>query len=115
MTANSTIPILPISVRVDHSMNVINYANSNFVKSTLLDINIKNENGQETNIKEVNFLLEDNKLYAFVLRDINSIGGIISGRQIRGYNNNFKINLKDNSQENRIFGLELTFDKVSGH
>lgn len=115
MTANSTIPILPISVRIDHSMNVINYANSNFVKSTLLDINIKNENGQETNIKEVNFLLEDNKLYAFVLRDINSIGGIISGRQIRGYNNNFKINLKDNSQENRIFGLELTFDKVSGH
>jgi len=115
MTANSTIPILPISVRIDHSMNVINYANSNFVKSTLLDINIKNENGQETNIKEVNFLLEDNKLYAFVLRDMNSIGGIISGRQIRGYNNNFKINLKDNSQENRIFGLELTFDKVSGH
>jgi uncharacterized protein YjbI with pentapeptide repeats len=102
-------------VRVDHSMNVINYSNANFVKSGLLDINITNENTQETNIKEVNFLLEDNKLYSHVLRDINSTGGIISGRQMRGYNNNFKVNLKDNTQEMRIFGLEITFDKVSGH
>jgi hypothetical protein len=115
MTANTVSPILPLSVRVDHSMNVINYSNSNSVKSGLMDINITNENGQETNIKEVNFLLEDNKLYSHILRDINSTGGIISGVQMRGYNNNFKLTLKDNTQENRIFGLEITFDKVSGH
>lgn len=115
MTANTVSPIMPLSVRVDHSMNVINYANANYVKSGLIDINITNENGQETNIKEVNFLLEDNKLYAHVMRDINSVGGLVSGVQMKGYNNNFKVNLKDNTQENRIFGLELTFDKVSGH
>jgi len=115
MTMNTITPIMPLSVRVDHSMNVINYSNANHVKSGLLDINITNENTQETNIKEVNFLLEDDKLYGQVLRDINSVGGIISGRQIRGAKNNFKVNLKDNTQEMRIFGLEITFDKVSGH
>lgn len=115
MTANTVTPIMPLNVSINHNMNVINYANTNYVKSGLMDINITNENGQETNIKEVNFLLEDNKLYAHVLRDINSVGGIIGGRQIRGGINNFKLNLKDNTQENRIFGLILTFDKVSGH
>jgi hypothetical protein len=115
MTANTVTPIMPLSVVVNHSMNVIDYANTNYVKSGLMDINITNENGQETNIKEVNFLLEDNKLYAHVLRDINSVGGIVGGRQIRGGTNNFKLNLKDNTQENRIFGIILTFDKVSGH
>jgi hypothetical protein len=115
MTVNTITPIMPLSVRVDHSMNVINYSNTNWVKSGLVDINITNENTQETNIKEVNFLLEDNKLYSHVLRDINSVGGLVSGRQMRGYSNNFKVNMKDNSQEMRIFGLEITFDKVSGH
>jgi len=115
MTANTITPIMPLSVVVNHSMNVINYSNANYVKSGLLDINITNENGQETNIKEVNFMLEDNKLYAHVLRDINSVGGIVGGRQMRGGVNNFKVNLKDNTQENRIFGIILTFDKVSGH
>jgi hypothetical protein len=115
MTANTITPIMPLSIVVNHSMNVINYSNANYVKSGLLDINITNENGQETNIKEVNFMLEDNKLYAHVLRDINSVGGIVGGRQMRGGVNNFKVNLKDNTQENRIFGIILTFDKVSGH
>jgi hypothetical protein len=115
MTSNTVTPIMPLSIVVNHNMNVINYANANYVKSGLMDINITNENGQETNIKEVNFLLEDNKLYAHVMRDINSVGGLVSGRQIRGGINNFKLNLKDNTQENRIFGLILTFDKVSGH
>ena len=115
LTANTVTPIMPLSIVVNHNMDVINYGNANYVKSGLMDINITNENTQETNIKEVNFLLEDNKLYAHVMRDINSVGGLVGGRQIRGGTNNFKLNLKDNSQENRIFGLILTFDKVSGH
>jgi hypothetical protein len=115
MTANTIVPIIPKIVRVDHSMDVIDFTQPNFVKASVLDINITNENSQETDIKEVNFLLEDNKLYGQVLRDINSVGGIISGVHIKGYNNNFKITLKDNTQSNRIFGLEVEFDKVSGH
>ena len=115
MTANTISPVMPISLCINHNMNVINYSNANYVKSSLIEINITNENGQETNIKEVNFLLEDQKLYSHVLRDINSVGGIVSGRHMRGGLNNFKINLKDNTQENRIFGVTVTFDKVSGH
>ncbi len=115
MTANTVTPIMPLSIVINHSMDVINYANANYVKSGLMDMNITNENEQETNIKEVNFLLEDNKLYAHVMRDINSVGGLVGGREIRGGVNNFKLNLKDNTQENSIFGIILTFDKVSGH
>ena len=115
MTANSIIPIMPSFVRVDHAMNVKNYSNANYIKTSLIELQLTNENGQATNIKEVNFLLEDNKLYAQVMRDINSVGGIVSGVPISGYTNNFKILLKDITQENRIFGLELTFEKVTGH
>ncbi len=115
MTANSIVPIMPSFVRVDHAMNVKNYSNANYVKSSLIELQLTNENGQATTIKEVNFLLEDNKLYAQVMRDINSTGGIVSGVPISGYTNNFKILLKDITQENRIFGLELTFEKVTGH
>jgi hypothetical protein len=115
MTVNTVTPIMPLNIMINHNMNVINYGNANYVKSGLMDINITNENAQETNIKEVNFLLEDNKLYAHIMRDINSVGGLVGGREIRGGTNNFKLNLKDNSQENRIFGLILTFDKVTGH
>ena len=108
-------PVMPMRVVLNHSMNVSDYSQANYVKASLLDIEITNENGQATDIKEVNFLLEDNRLFAYVLRDKNSTGGLVSGRHIRGFNNNFKINLKDFTQENRIFGLEIEIHKVFGH
>ena len=115
LTANTLLPIYPKFIRVNHSMDVIDYANSNKVKSSLMEFEVTNENGQETNVLENNFLLENNKLYAHVLRDENSVGGIINGTQMQGYNNNFKLKLKDKTQENRIFGIEVGFDAVTGH
>jgi hypothetical protein len=114
LSANSVMPIMPQNVIIHHSMNVIDYNQPNKVKASLLDIVITNENGQESDIKEANFLLENNKLYAHVLRDKNG-GGLINGRYIIGYSNIFKLSLKDYSQENRIFAFEIGFDNVTGH
>lgn len=115
LVANSGVPIMPTNVVIGHNMDVINYANPNYVKSTLFELAITNENGQETSIVEGNFTIEDNKLFAFVMRDELSAGGIINGDFVRGYTNTFTLKLKDNTQLNRIFELEIEVDKVTGH
>lgn len=115
MTTNTIVPVSPTYIRVDHNMNVIDNDQSNKVKTSLLTIDITNENNQETNIVEGNWSIEDNKLYAWVQRDVNSAGGIVNGYMMRGYNNNFELTLKDNTQENRIFAIDIEFQKVSGH
>lgn len=114
LTANTVIPIIPLNIVLSHNMNVTDYAQQNKVKASVIDIEITNENGQATDIKESNFLLKDNKLYSHVMRDKNN-GTIVNGRFIKGFTNNFKINLKDLTQENRIFGVDISFDKVNGH
>jgi hypothetical protein len=115
LMANTIVPIMPQSVILSHNMNVTDNNQANRVKASLFGIVITNENSQQTEIKEVNFLLENNKLYAHVLRDTSNSGNIISGRFIIGYSNLFKLTLKDFTQENRIFAIEVSFDKVTGH
>ncbi|MBK9936749.1 MAG: hypothetical protein IPP05_22185 [Cytophagaceae bacterium] len=114
LTANTVIPIIPLNIILSHNMNVTDYTQTNRVKASVIDIEITNENGQATDIKESNFLLKDNKLFSHVMRDKNN-GTIVNGRFIKGFTNNFKINLKDLTQENRIFGVDISFDKVNGH
>ncbi len=72
LTLNSRLPIMPLNVSVSHDMNVVDYAQSNAVKASLLSIAISNENGQTSAIVESNFIVEDNRLYAHVLRDSKS-------------------------------------------
>ena len=115
LMANTIVPIMPQRVILSHNMNVTDNAQANRVKASLFDIVITNENSQTTEIKEVNFLLENNKLYAHVLRDTSNSGNIINGMYIIGYSNLFKLTLKDFTQENRIFAIEVSFDNVTGH
>jgi len=79
MILNSRLPVNPLNVAIWHDMNVTDYAKAadtngekNYVKDNLLQINITNENGQATQILEGNFLLEDNRLYAHIMRDTNT-------------------------------------------
>jgi hypothetical protein len=72
LTLNTRIPVMPLNVAISHDMNVMDYSQSNGVKASLLSIAISNENGQASTISETNFLAEDNRLYAHVLRDSKS-------------------------------------------
>ena len=112
---NSQVPVQPLNVAVQHNCNVIDYTQSNGVKASLLTIGITNENGQSTSIVESNFLLENNRLYAHVLRDANSPNGIVAGDHIVGYINKFLLTLKDKSQQMRINSIDVEVDNVSGH
>ena len=115
---NSRLPINPLNVAVWHSMNVTDYTQSNYVKSSLMTIGITNENGQSTSIVESNFLLEDNRLYAHVMRDSNTpsvTNPIINGNYMVGYQNAFQIVMKDKTQNMRINSIDVEIAPVSGH
>jgi len=114
-TLNSRLPIMPMNVSVSHDMNVMDYSQANGVKASLLSIAITNENGQASAINETNFIAEDNRLYAHVLRDSNSTGGLIEGNYIIGYLNNFVVSLKDKTQNMRLNSLDIEIQAVSGH
>jgi hypothetical protein len=111
---------MPQNLSVWHDMNVVNYANANGVKSSLLKIDITNENGQVSELTEGNFIVEDNKLYAHILRDMNTTGSIvranlIEGNYIVGYLNKFVVTLKDRSQSMRINSIDIEVQPISGH
>lgn len=114
---NSQLPIRPLNISVSHNCSVIDYTQSNAVKSSLLQIDISNENGQASQIYESNFLLEDNRLYANVMRDSNSGGDnpLVAGNYIVGYLNNFLVTLKDRTQNMKINSVEVEFEPVEGH
>ena len=114
-TLNSRLPIMPLNVSVSHDMNVVDYAQSNAVKANLLSIAISNESNQASAINETNFIVEDNRLYAHVLRDTSNGGDIISGNYIVGYLNNFVVSLKDKTQNMRLNSLDIEIQAVSGH
>jgi hypothetical protein len=114
-TLNSRLPIMPLNVSVTHNMNVMDYSQANGVKANLLSIAISNENGQASAINETNFIAEDNRLYAHILRDTSNGGDIISGNYIIGYLNNFVVSLKDKTQNMRLNSLDIEVQAVSGH
>lgn len=112
---NSQLPVRPLNVSISHNCNVIDYNQSNGVKSSLLQIDVSNENGQASQIYESNFLMEDNRLYANVMRDSNSTGGLVSGDYVVGYLNKFLVTLKDRTQNMKINSVEIDLEAVSGH
>lgn len=112
---NSQLPVMPLNVAVLHNMNVIDYNQSNGIKSSLLTIDITNDNGQASAINETNWLLEDNRIYAHVMRDSNSTGGIIEGNYIVGYLNNFLLTLKDKTQNMRVNSIDIEVSPITGH
>ena len=114
-TLNSGLPIMPLNVSVTHDMSVMDYSQANGVKASLLSIAITNENGQTSAISETNFIAEDNRLYAHILRDSSSTGGLIEGNYIIGYLNNFVVSLKDKTQNMRLNSLDIEVQAVSGH
>jgi hypothetical protein len=114
-TLNSRLPIMPLNVSVTHDMNVMDYSQANGVKANLLSIAISNENGQASAINETNFIAEDNRLYAHILRDSNSTGGLIEGNYIISYLTLFTVSLKDKTQNMRLNSLDIEVQSVSGH
>ena len=125
MILNSRLPVNPLNVAIWHNMNVTDYTKAadtngekNYVKDNLLQINITNENGQATQILEGNFLLEDNRLYAHVMRDTNTPSvsiPLIQGNYMVGYLNKFTITMKDKTQSMRINSIDVEIGNVSGH
>lgn len=112
---NSQLPVMPLNVAVLHNMNVIDYNQPNGIKTSLLTVDITNENGQTSTINETNWLLEDNRIYAHVMRDSSSTGGIIEGNYIVGYLNNFLLTLKDKTQNMRVNSIDIEVSPITGH
>jgi hypothetical protein len=117
---NSRYPVLPRNIAVWHDMNVIDWTQSNYIKTNLFTIDITNENNQVTKLMPSNFIVEDNRMYAHILRDKNTTGSIveanlITGNYIVGYLNKFVVTLKDRTQGMRLNSFDIEVEPVSGH
>lgn len=112
---NTQLPEVPKNIKIYSNMTVADYSQSNDVKATLIDIDLTNENGQATDIVESNFLHEDSVLFAHILRDKNSTGGLIEGEYMVGQLHELLLNLKDTSQEMRINNILVDTDVSAGH
>ena len=125
MIINSRLPVHPLNLAIWHDMNVTDWnkaadsnGEKNYVKDNLLQINITNENGQATQLLEGNFLLQDNRLYAHIMRDTNTpnvTNPLIEGDYIVGYLNKFVVTLKDKTQNMRINSIDVEISPVTGH
>jgi hypothetical protein len=122
---NTRYPVNPLNLAIWHDMTVIDWnkaadasGEKNYVKDGLLQINISNENNQATQLLESNFIVEDNRLYAHIMRDTNTSGvtsPLIQGDYIVGYLNKFVVTLKDKTQDMRINSIDVEVGPVSGH
>lgn len=112
---NTPTPEKPMNVKVYTSMDVVDYSNANNVETNLIELTITNENGQTTSIVEENFLLERDVLYAHVLRDSSSAGGIISGDHMEGSVHEIKADFKSSTQETRLNGIIVSTVPSQGH
>lgn len=78
----------------------------------LFEITVTNESGQETNLIFSDFEVNESVLHAHFLRDINSVGGILTGEIMRSDLHKIKITIKGN------IGFEtlvVNDSKSSGH
>ncbi len=112
---NTQLPEVPKNIKIYSNMTVADYSQGNDVKATLLDVDLTNENGQATDVVESNFLHEDTVLFAHILRDKNSTGGLIEGEYMVGQLHELLLNLKDTSQEMRINNILVDTDVSAGH
>ena len=112
---NSPTPEKLMNVKLYTSMNILDYANANNVASDLIDITITNENGQTTDIVEGNFIAEADVLYAHVLRDSSSAGGLLEGNHIEGSVHELAISLKSTTRETRLNSVVVNTVPSQGH
>jgi len=112
---NTQTPEMPENVKVYSSMDVVDYANTNNIESNLIRLTITNEKGQTTSLVEGNFLLDNYNLYAHVLRDSGSAGGILEGDYMEGQVHEIKVDLRSSTQETRINGIIVGTIQSQGH
>lgn len=122
---NSRLPVNPLNIAIWHDMNIIDWnkatdgdGGKNYIKASLLQVDITNENGQATSVNEGNFIMEDNRMYAHIMRDTNTPNvthPLIQGNYIVGYLTVFIVTLKDRSQEMRINSIDIEVVPVAGH
>jgi hypothetical protein len=82
------------------------------IVADLFDITVTNESGQETSLIYSDFEVSESVLYAHFLRDINSLGGILTGDVMRSDLHKIKITIKGDIG---FETLTINDSKSSGH
>jgi hypothetical protein len=102
---------------IKYNSDVIDYARANYIKENLLKIIITNENGQRTTIYEDMFILEKGTMYAQLLRDELSAGGLIEGDIMEGSIHQLELIIDNTrtSEQLAILAISLTYVDSHGH
>ena len=96
----------------------VDYAQTNNIKSGVLEILIENENGQTTTLLDANFMLDNKYMFAHILRDSGSAGGLVNGDFMIGSNNKIKLRLKDindTTNDYKINAVSVGYNNSAGH
>lgn len=112
---NTQLPEVLKNIKIYTNMDIYDYNNANNVKSSLIQVDITNENGQATSLVESNFLPEERVIYAHILRDSNSTGGLTSGDHVSGSITNVKLSLRNTSIQTKLNNVIVETDLSSGH
>lgn len=111
------IVIIPERIVIKYNSDIIDYNRSNQIKQNLIKLIITNENGQQTTIYEDMFILEKGTIYAHILRDELSSGGLIEGDIVEGSIHQVEL-IIDNTRSNEqisILAVSLTHSQSNGH
>ena len=96
----------------------VDFAQTNNIKSGVLEILIENENGQTTTLLDANFMLDNKYMFAHILRDSGSAGGLVNGDFMIGSNNKIKLRLKDindTTNDYKINAVSVGYNNSAGH
>lgn len=110
------VTILPIQMEALSlkSEQYLDWTQTGYVKSGVFSIDVTNENGQKTSVPSEYFTFDNGLLYADIMLDENSSGGKEGGVPLVGTNHGLEITLKDNSIDDSVEYLLLTFSKMIG-
>ena len=116
---NSNFPVALENITVAQTGgDFVDYSQTNNIKNGVLQIDIENENGQNTVLYDTNFMLDSRYLFAHVMRDTGSNGGILNGDFMIGSNNKIKLTIKDSNDttnDYKINAISVGYNNSAGH
>ena len=116
---NANMPITLENITVAQTGgDFVDYSQNNNLKSGVLQVDIENENGQNTVLYDANFMLDSKYLFAHIMRDTGSTGGVLNGDFMMGSNNKIKLTIKDSddtSNDYKINAISVGYNNSAGH
>ena len=107
------LPIEPLAVKL-RSYNFIDQSEFNGVKDGVFTVTLSNETSQETTMTDRYSEMDSGYISMDVMMDENSTGGQLNGIPLQGLFHTIKIELNDNTIEDKLEEISLIIADLNG-